>query len=295
MTESKKSCPFCGAEINEKAKKCRFCNNWIVEEIECPFCAETIKANAKKCRFCGEWLSENNLESNGENKKLNFKFAFKSFNVNNPVLISSIIAGILVILALCFFITYIPSCKSNYVIKKVSENVKSKFPEITNFVLDKSSISNISTNSDGHTCKVSAFADDEPLNIEFTYNKVSLNNYNFNTKVILPDCYDPTLKSMLSKLIQKQDYLRIRELTSDVEIDKATVVDYDKDTPSYMCSAAATLTAKPGQAYVLNWWNFADAEKKITCSVEYKSLFCGNGFTSCVKLNDIDNCSYKEE
>jgi hypothetical protein len=52
----KKICPFCGAEINKAAKKCRFCNNWIDEEIKCPFCAETIKASAKKCRYCGEWL-----------------------------------------------------------------------------------------------------------------------------------------------------------------------------------------------------------------------------------------------
>jgi predicted RNA-binding Zn-ribbon protein involved in translation (DUF1610 family) len=56
IMEETKSCPYCGAEINAKAKKCRVCGKWI--EKQCPYCGEWIVATAKKCRHCGSWLSE---------------------------------------------------------------------------------------------------------------------------------------------------------------------------------------------------------------------------------------------
>lgn len=54
--EETKHCPYCGAEINARAKKCKFCGKWI--EKQCPYCGEWIASEAKKCKHCGSWLSE---------------------------------------------------------------------------------------------------------------------------------------------------------------------------------------------------------------------------------------------
>lgn len=64
------TCPYCGKEILEVAKKCKHCGMWI--EKKCPHCGEWIKADAMKCRYCGSWLNkfakdkyerENNISS----------------------------------------------------------------------------------------------------------------------------------------------------------------------------------------------------------------------------------------
>ncbi|MCQ2789440.1 MAG: superinfection immunity protein [bacterium] len=77
-----KECPFCKKEIPIKAKKCKYCGNWLNEEIQpnatndnsnnnneiltnnkessktCPYCCQQIPTNAKKCQFCGEWVEK---------------------------------------------------------------------------------------------------------------------------------------------------------------------------------------------------------------------------------------------
>lgn len=68
MTDSMKTCPYCGKEIMLAAKKCRYCGQWLNEESnieeekpktkECPFCGEEILAIAKKCKHCGEMLDK---------------------------------------------------------------------------------------------------------------------------------------------------------------------------------------------------------------------------------------------
>ncbi|MBQ7449855.1 DUF4234 domain-containing protein [bacterium] len=93
-----KICPICGEEINAKAKKCRFCGEWIEEyesetqdfqdvqetdekiysetsETEeysiqntkrCPYCLKEIPEKAEKCKYCGGWLDQKKYEDSDE-------------------------------------------------------------------------------------------------------------------------------------------------------------------------------------------------------------------------------------
>ncbi|MBV8878572.1 MAG: DUF4234 domain-containing protein [Planctomycetaceae bacterium] len=45
-----RKCPFCLAEIDEKAKVCKACNSTVVKK--CTACNAEILATARKCRYC---------------------------------------------------------------------------------------------------------------------------------------------------------------------------------------------------------------------------------------------------
>ena len=63
----KKTCPHCGKEILEGAKKCRYCKTWIIDI--CPVCGEKIEHNTMDCPYCHENVKEY-LESVRENKMI---------------------------------------------------------------------------------------------------------------------------------------------------------------------------------------------------------------------------------
>ena len=51
------SCPECGQEISDKAKKCIHCGRVLIEEVVpkkfCAECGKEISADAQECPFCG--------------------------------------------------------------------------------------------------------------------------------------------------------------------------------------------------------------------------------------------------
>ena len=63
---NKKRCPYCGEMINDAAKKCMYCQSWLVDEPEkrtiCPFCHSPVPERAEKCPHCGEWLTDEHCE-----------------------------------------------------------------------------------------------------------------------------------------------------------------------------------------------------------------------------------------
>lgn len=296
---NKKICPFCGAEINSEAKKCRFCNNWLDEEIQCPFCAEKIKASAKKCRFCGEWLDGN---SDTEKKNSNKKEYSQNINkidfpeIKNLPLILGITAVVIVLTVsvVCFF-TYIPSCKSSNMQAKLKEYLTANYSDIENINLDKTSAHKIKRIEKGYSCAINAYIDDTPTSIEYSYKKVSLNEFDINAKFVLPNCYDSSVKKLLHNLIKDYDYYNIKNNTSDVYTNYEVQNNYDKDSVTYSCSADATLTSKPGKAFVLNSWSYDDATRQIECKVDYRTYFCKNGYATCVGLSNLYSCEYKED
>ena len=289
----KKICPFCGAEININAKKCRFCDNWLDEEIECPFCAEKIKASAKKCRFCGEWLPNKNIEKKENKIDINY---LKNISKNKIMLILGIMVGICLLAVIVWrFFLYIPSCSNTTILTKLEDKLHKDYTDIQNLDFDKTSIVKLAKKDKGYSCRINATADNSSLSLEYSYNKTSINDYDFTTKIILPDCYDGIIKKILTNLIKESDYLNFKNIVSGVDIEKASVENYDKDLPKYTCEADVTLAAKPGRAFVLSAWDNANADTQIKCKVRYESLFCGNGYTICAGLNRISNCSYEEE
>lgn len=77
MSENTKTCPFCGEEIMETAKKCKHCGEWLDKQgkedpqvIQCPACGEDISSSATVCEHCGEVLGKfANLDVNNKWKK----------------------------------------------------------------------------------------------------------------------------------------------------------------------------------------------------------------------------------
>ncbi|MFZ2960950.1 MAG: inactive serine/threonine-protein kinase VRK3 [Candidatus Ozemobacteraceae bacterium] len=64
-------CPECDGEINDGAKICKFCAEFLDESKQavdnrprkkCPTCGQKILEEAKKCRVCREFISESSLE-----------------------------------------------------------------------------------------------------------------------------------------------------------------------------------------------------------------------------------------
>lgn len=54
---STKTCPYCGEDINEKAKVCPICGETLPEyssSIDCPICGESIPADSVICPICHE-------------------------------------------------------------------------------------------------------------------------------------------------------------------------------------------------------------------------------------------------
>ncbi len=290
----KKKCPFCGAEINAQAKKCRFCNNWLDEEIECPFCAEKIKASAKKCRFCGEWLPEHNDEKEEKPKKEIFKF--KDFDKKRLLIaLSILLAVVLIAVFLISAFVYVPKCGSKTIIDKLKESLVVKYPAMANINIEKSGISTVRKNKKGYACSASASVDDIPTHIEYSYTKVSMSDYNIDAKIVLPNCFDSQVKSLLIDVIKKSDVYSINNIASDVVTKYETVEKFDKNTPSYQCTAEAEITSKPGKAFMLNYWDYDDATRQIKCRVDYKTYLCENGYTTCVGVKDIYSCENKED
>ena len=288
---SKKKCPFCDAEINLNAKKCRFCNNWIDDEVECPFCAEKIKASAKKCRYCGEWLADNQKNVEGGIS------SSQKLQINKSLFIWIGVALVILILfvGLLGVNLYVPKCQSDIITKNLKEYLAVQYPNMGYINIFKGDIATIKKNDKGYTCSAAATIDSVPTHIEYSYQKVSMNDFNYDAKIVLPNCYDNQVKQLLANIVKDVEYYNIKNIASDVTTSYETEEKFDKESQVYYCTAETSISAKPGRAFKLNFWNNDSATRKIKCRVDYKSYFCENGFTTCVAVKDIYSCEDKRD
>ncbi len=281
-----RNCPFCGERISAKAKKCRFCKNWVEEdEINCPFCQEKIKATAKKCKFCGEWLPQ---------KKKTFKFT-------KPLKILSILLLLLIIILItCFSVAvlYVPPCGDNSVKNLLSEHLLSKYAFLKNIQIDKVSI--VRQNSNSFVChaEVTGAANDTetfPFVIEYSYQKSGLKIINITSKPVLSDCYSQMVQDLVVSLIRKSAPYDFIKNVDTIKLENASQDKFDKESNQYECSAQTNFSAKAGQAISIYPFDTENAQDKITCNVEYRSLFCQNGLIQCAAYNNISNCHYSND
>ena len=228
--ENFKKCPFCGSEINSNAKKCRFCNNWLDEEIECPFCAEKIKASAQKCRFCGEWLPKK------KDNKLKFNFSLKKLFAGKIKLIIAtiLVVFVLIVSALCLYF-YVPQCNNNTILNNLTLYLKNTISNIgdKDIFIEKYSVKQLSKDNQGYTCAATAIIDNRSIDIEYSYKKKSLKDYNIESKFVLPDCFQESTNNILIQLIQKSKYLDIDKIADKIEIEYASTEKSEEDIPKY--------------------------------------------------------------
>jgi len=280
----KRKCPFCGEEINVNAKKCRFCKNWIDEEILCPFCSEKIKASATKCRFCGEWLPKK--------KKIQFD---KKSKIILAIILSIVL---LIILIVCSANLYIPSCDNKAIKDDFTKHLMEKYPIIRNLTIISTNI--VKKNTNGYTCEalITADTDEEeslPVDIQYSYTKNGYKNFNMSSELILSDCYSEDIKDLIIDLIKRTSTYKELDNIDSVSLEYSNMTDYDAKAKKYTCNATAVLKAKPGKAIPLSWWDTSSAKKKVNCNVDYKVAFCGNGMETCGYLEDIYSCKYAED
>jgi preprotein translocase subunit SecG len=76
-----KTCPYCLSEIANNAKKCKYCDEIVIEGKKvklCPYCESEVSETARKCKHCWERINEKSEEQKSYTSNLNNKISNKN-------------------------------------------------------------------------------------------------------------------------------------------------------------------------------------------------------------------------
>jgi len=301
--ENKKNCPFCKKEINISAKKCKFCKNWLVdniktEEIPCPFCSELILPTAIKCKHCGEWIKKS-----------------ENFKPNKKLITTGSLLGLSVAIPIIIFAYYkyntLPSCEENQVTKQVINNIyENAFGESLDSIPEGISLQNIitvksSSNPSKYFCKaeLANLGEDGASNYSIEYNYQFNNSHNLaiNVTLLPPDCSSSQTTNLAISLFKdnsayfkESNWNFIGDKVGDVSIDATRLVNYDDKIKKYSCEANIVLKAKEGKVLTLSPFDTNNASEEIKCAISYTSQFTDKGKQQYVQANiDSSSCEYR--
>lgn len=79
--EITKTCPFCAEEIQEKAIKCKHCNEFLLYKGKCTDCGAPLKTSSSFCSECGViQIDEENVRNLNDNRPIEQKVLEASFD-----------------------------------------------------------------------------------------------------------------------------------------------------------------------------------------------------------------------
>ena len=101
---------------------------------------------------------------------------------------------------------YVPKCQSDIITKNLKEYLAVQYPNIGSVNIFKADIATVKKNDKGYTCSAAATIDNVPAHVEYSYQKVSMSDFNYDAKIVLPNCYDGQVKQLLVDLIKDVEY-----------------------------------------------------------------------------------------
>lgn len=259
-----KECKFCGKQIEDDAKKCIYCGQWLDDLIKCPTCGEMINASAKICRFCKEPVPH----------KINWSKIKNLFSFKKKTAIIGIGIGVVAAIGLIIFnLTYLPPCDSNSVYNQISKQLNGNSFDSMDFnfsgAIEKNKMGNV------RTCRAKALVNNYDTYVEYKLTKKSF-KLETTSRFALPECYDNMTKELAQKIITDNfDYIKDKIKKIDVSmVEPKGDKNAGTDSEEIYCKATAEIEYKPG-------WDTKNSKFYVNYTVKH----CEKPYNWCVEAD----------